>query len=72
MTKQEFITQKLAEARENLASAHQGLMESTDKPRIRISLQRLITLQQQKIELYQEGKLDTDAEIALMILNKVI
>ena len=66
--RQEFIRTHLREAREKMLSASQELMQSLNKSKRRASLLRFIGQQLKKIELYQEGKLDIDAEISLQLL----
>ena len=63
MTRQEFIHEKIMETRGKLISAHRELMQSLDKPKRRKLLEYFIHQCQQRLELYENGKLDIDAEM---------
>ena len=67
MTREEFIQQKIEETRRGLISAHRELMQVLDKPKRRKSLERHICQCLQKLKLYENGKLDIDAEIRFEI-----
>ena len=67
ITKEEFIQQGITETRAKMLSAHNELMQSLNKPNRRKSLQHFISQCLQKLELYEDGKLDIDAEMRFSI-----
>jgi len=67
-TREKFMADKITTTKGNIVYARNELGDKSRGLRQRAILERFIKQQQRKLELYQEGKLDIDAEVSLKIL----